>query len=201
MRGGLGCGVCIRTDVCANGRRSWLSASQCNRRGGDSVSAQQRRVRRKALAGDTWIGLRIPRLRPRRLAGHPARQRNGLAGTPAAAINAETLPEQSQRTFSDVTRAAGLDVELYGMGVAAGDYNNDGFPDIFISCVGQSRLFRNTGKGTFIDVTKASGLLNRHGFSTSALWFDYDRDGLLDLFVCNYVRWSPEHDVFCSLRS
>jgi hypothetical protein len=102
-------------------------------------------------------------------------------------------------TFSDVTRAAGLDVELYGMGVAVGDYNNDGFPDIFISCVGQSRLFRNTGKGTFVDVTKVSGLLGRQGFSTSALWFDYDRDGLLDLFVCNYVRWSPEHDVFCSL--
>ena len=102
-------------------------------------------------------------------------------------------------TFSDVTRAAGLDVEMCGMGVAVGDYNNDGFPDIFISCVGQSRLFRNTGKGTFVDVTKASGLLGRQGFSTSALWFDYDRDGLLDLFVCNYVRWSPEHDVFCSL--
>jgi len=102
-------------------------------------------------------------------------------------------------TFSDVTRAAGLDVELYGMGVAVGDYNNDGFSDIYISCVGQSRLFRNTGKGTFVDVTKASGLLGRQGFSTSALWFDYDRDGLLDLFVCNYVRWSPEHDVFCSL--
>lgn len=102
-------------------------------------------------------------------------------------------------TFSDVTRAAGLDVELYGMGVAAGDYNNDGFPDLFISCVGQSRLFRNTGKGTFVDVTNASGLQGRQGLSTSALWFDYDRDGLLDLFVCNYVRWSPEHDVFCSL--
>jgi enediyne biosynthesis protein E4 len=102
-------------------------------------------------------------------------------------------------TFSDVTKAAGLDIELYGMGVAVGDYNNDGFPDIYISCVGQSRLFRNTGKGTFVDVTKASGLLGRQGFSTSALWFDYDRDGLLDLFVCNYVRWSPEHDVFCSL--
>ncbi|MGB9464462.1 MAG: CRTAC1 family protein [Candidatus Acidiferrum sp.] len=102
-------------------------------------------------------------------------------------------------TFSDVTKAAGLDVELYGMGVAVGDYNNDGFPDIYISCVGQSRLFRNTGKGTFVDATKASGLLGRQGLSTSALWFDYDRDGLLDLFVCNYVRWSPEHDVFCSL--
>lgn len=102
-------------------------------------------------------------------------------------------------TFTDVTRSAGLDVEMYGMGVAVGDYNNDGFPDIFISCVGQSRLFRNTGKGTFVDATRSSGLSGRQGFSTSALWFDCDRDGLLDLFVCNYVRWSPEHDVFCSL--
>jgi enediyne biosynthesis protein E4 len=102
-------------------------------------------------------------------------------------------------TFSDVTKAAGLDVEMYGMGVAVGDYNNDGFPDIFITCVGQNKLFRNTGKGTFMDVTRAACLGERQAFSTSALWFDYDRDGLLDLFVCNYVRWSPEHDVFCSL--
>ena len=102
-------------------------------------------------------------------------------------------------TFTDVTSRAGLDVELYGMGVAVGDYNNDGFPDILITCVGQNRLFRNTGKGTFVDVTNAAGLGKREGFSTSALWFDYDRDGLLDLFVCNYVKWSPETDVFCSL--
>ena len=102
-------------------------------------------------------------------------------------------------TFTDVTKAAGLDVEMYGMGVAVGDYNNDGFPDIFITCVGQSRLFRNTGKGTFVDVTKTSGLMGKQGLSTSAVWFDYDRDGFLDLFVCNYVRWSAEHDVFCSL--
>jgi len=102
-------------------------------------------------------------------------------------------------TFSDVTRKAGLDVEVYGMGVAVGDYNNDGFPDILVTCVGQNRLFRNTGKGTFLEVTRSSGLAGRQGFSTSALWFDFDRDGLLDLFVCNYVKWSPEHDVFCSL--
>jgi hypothetical protein len=102
-------------------------------------------------------------------------------------------------TFTDVTRAAGLDIEMYGMGVAVGDYNNDGFPDILITCVGQNRLFRNTGKGAFADVTKKSGLGGRQALSTSALWFDYDRDGLLDLFVCNYVKWSPEHDVFCSL--
>jgi hypothetical protein len=102
-------------------------------------------------------------------------------------------------TFTDVTARAGLDVELYGMGVAVGDYNNDGFPDILVTCVGQNRLFHNTGKGTFVDVTDASGLGKREGFSTSAVWFDYDRDGWLDLFVCNYVKWSPEHDVFCSL--
>jgi len=102
-------------------------------------------------------------------------------------------------TFADVTRAAGLDVELYGMGVAVGDYNNDGFQDVLITCVGQNRLFRNTGKGTFVDATMAAGLGGRAGFSTSALWFDYDRDGLLDLFVCNYVKWTPERDVFCSL--
>ena len=102
-------------------------------------------------------------------------------------------------TFTDVTKSAGLDVEMYGMGAAVGDYNNDGYPDLFISCVGQSRLFKNTGKGTFVDVTKAAGLLGKQGLSTSAVWFDYDRDGFLDLFVCNYVRWSAERDVFCSL--
>ena len=102
-------------------------------------------------------------------------------------------------TFTDVTHAAGIDIELYGMGVAVGDYNNDGFPDVLITCVGQNRLFQNTGKGTFVDVTRKSGLLGRQALSTSALWFDFDRDGLLDLFVCNYVNWSPEHDVFCSL--
>jgi hypothetical protein len=102
-------------------------------------------------------------------------------------------------TFTDVTRSAGLDLELYGMGVAVGDCNNDGFPDLLVTCVGQNRLFRNTGKGTFVDATQASGLGNRAAFSTSALWFDFNRDGLLDLFVCNYVRWSIEHDVFCSI--
>jgi len=62
----------------------------------------------------------------------------------------------------------------------------------------QNRLFQNTGKGTFVDVTRKSGLFARQAFSTSALWFDFDRDGLLDLFVCNYVNWSPEHDVFAA---
>lgn len=102
-------------------------------------------------------------------------------------------------TFTDVTAAAGLDVEMYAMGVAVGDYDNDGFPDLFVTAVGQNRLFRNTGNGRFTDVTRAAGLMGRTAFSTSAMWFDYDRDGLLDLFVCNYVQWSAAHDVFCSL--
>jgi hypothetical protein len=102
-------------------------------------------------------------------------------------------------TFTDVTQRAGLAVEMYGLGVTVADYDNDGFPDIYVTAVGQNRLFRNTGRGSFIDVTEHAGLGGRSAFSTSALWFDYDRDGLLDLFVCNYVRWSPEHDVFCSV--
>jgi hypothetical protein len=102
-------------------------------------------------------------------------------------------------TFTDVTQRAGLAVEMYGMGVAVADYDNDGFPDILITAVGQNRLFKNTGKGTFIDVTDKAGLGGRNSFSTSAMWFDFDRDGHLDLFVCNYVKWSPEHDIYCSV--
>jgi len=101
-------------------------------------------------------------------------------------------------TFRDVTKEAGLDVEMYGLGVTLGDYNNDGFPDLFISCLGQSRLFRNTGRGTFVDVTRQAGLTGHDGFSTSAMWVDYDRDGHLDLFVTNYVRWTEPGDIFCS---
>ena len=102
-------------------------------------------------------------------------------------------------TFRDVTREAGLDFEMHGMGVAVGDFDNDGFPDLYVTAVGQSRLFHNNGHGGFVDVTQRAGLGGRQGFSTSALWFDYDRDGLLDLFVCNYVRWSEAQDVHCSL--
>jgi hypothetical protein len=102
-------------------------------------------------------------------------------------------------TFTDVTRKAGLALELYGMGVAIGDYNNDGNDDIFITTLGQNHLFRNNGDGTFTDVTKQAGLWGPNEFSTSAAWVDYDRDGNLDLVVANYVQWSPETDIYCTL--
>ena len=102
-------------------------------------------------------------------------------------------------TFTDVTRKAGLAVEMYGMGVAIGDFNNDGFDDIFVTALGQNHLFRNNGNGTFTDVTKQAGLEGPHEFSTSAAWVDYDRDGYLDLVVANYVQWSPETDLYCTL--
>jgi hypothetical protein len=102
-------------------------------------------------------------------------------------------------TFTDVTRKAGLAVSFFGLGVAVGDYDNDGFDDIFITAVGQSRLFHNNGNGTFTDVTKAAGLWGPNEFSTSAAWVDYDRDGKLDLVVANYVQWSEKGDLYCTL--
>jgi hypothetical protein len=102
-------------------------------------------------------------------------------------------------TFTDVTQKAGLAVEMYGMGVAIGDYDNDGFDDIFVTALGQNHLFRNNGNGTFSDVTKRAGLEGPSEFSTSAAWVDYDRDGKLDLVVANYVQWSPETDLYCAL--
>jgi len=102
-------------------------------------------------------------------------------------------------TFSDVTHKAGLDLEMYGIGVAVGDYDNDGYDDLFITAYGQSRLFHNNGNGTFTDVTQKAGLAGVKEFSTSAAWVDYDKDGRLDLVVANYVQWSPENDLYCTM--
>ena len=102
-------------------------------------------------------------------------------------------------TFTDVTSKAGLAVSMFGMGVAVGDFDNDGFDDIFVSALGQSHLFHNNGNGTFTDVTKAAGLWGPNEFSTSAAWVDYDRDGKLDLIVGNYVQWSPPGDIYCTM--
>ncbi len=101
-------------------------------------------------------------------------------------------------TFRNVTWRAGLGARLYGMGCAVGDYDNDGWVDLYVTTLGQDKLFRNRGNGRFVDVTKKSGLDNSD-FATSAAWFDYDRDGDLDLIVTNYVEWSIDTDIHCSL--
>jgi hypothetical protein len=100
--------------------------------------------------------------------------------------------------FSDVTQAAGLAVEMYGLGAAAADYDNDGRVDLYVTCLGPDRLFRNLGGGKFADVTAKAGASDP-GFGTSAMFFDYDKDGRLDLVVANYVAWSLEKDLFCTL--
>jgi len=102
-------------------------------------------------------------------------------------------------TFSDVTLKAGLAVPMFGLGVAVGDYDNDGYDDLFLSALGQSHLFHNNGNGTFTEVTKAAGLWGPNEFSTGAAWVDYDRDGKLDLVVANYVQWSLPGDLYCTL--
>jgi enediyne biosynthesis protein E4 len=102
-------------------------------------------------------------------------------------------------TFTDVTHKAGLDLELFGMGVAVGDYDNDGYDDLFVTAYGQNHLFHNNGNGTFTDVTQKSGLAGIKEFSTSAAWVDYDKDGRLDLVVGNYVQWSQDGDLYCTL--
>ena len=101
-------------------------------------------------------------------------------------------------TFTDVTRQAGLDVEMYGMGCSVGDFDNDGYDDIYVTAIGGSRLFRNLHNGRFADVTDKAGLADS-GFPTGAVWFDYDNDGKLDLFVAHYVDWSLKTDQRCSL--
>jgi hypothetical protein len=103
-------------------------------------------------------------------------------------------------TFTDITAGSGLDIEIYGMGVAIADYDNDGREDVYITAIDGDHLFHNEGHGKFRDVTAASGIHNAN-FGTSAAWFDYDRDGKVDLFVANYVQWTEKGDLHCAQGS
>jgi len=99
-------------------------------------------------------------------------------------------------TFTDVTEAAGVAGGTFGMGVAVGDYNNDGYPDMFVTACGRALLYRNNRDGTFTNVTKQAGI-EISGWTTSAVWFDFDNDGRLDLFVCSFVRYLLEDRRSC----
>jgi hypothetical protein len=124
---------------------------------------------------------------------------NGKDWTPSAKKSLPALYRNNRDgTFTDITRASGLDIEMYGLGVAIADYDNDGRDDVYITALDGDHLFHNEGGGKFRDVTAQSGIRNAN-FGASAAWFDYDRDGKLDLFVANYVEWSPKLDLWCSM--
>jgi hypothetical protein len=100
--------------------------------------------------------------------------------------------------FTNITAGSGLDIEMYALGVAVADYDNDGREDLYITALEGDRLFHGEGKGKFRDVTKTSGIVNAN-FGTSAAWLDYDKDGKADIFVANYVQWTLKADRWCSL--
>jgi hypothetical protein len=120
-------------------------------------------------------------------------------GHPHAASTLKLYHNNHDSTFTDVTVKSGLGGAIFGLGVAVGDYDNDGFDDLFITALGQSHLFHNNGNGTFSDVTRNAGMWGPNEFSTSAAWVDYDRDGKLDLVIANYVQWTEASDIFCTL--
>lgn len=105
---------------------------------------------------------------------------------------------RGDRTFENVTAGSGLEVPLYGFGAAPADYDGDGDSDLLVTAYGANRMFQNNGNGRFVEVTEVSGL-GHPGWSTSAAWFDYDLDGDLDVYVANYVKWTPDDDIWCSL--
>ena len=124
---------------------------------------------------------------------------NGKNWTPGTRRTLSALYRNTGKgSFTDITAGSGLDVEMYGMGVAAGDYDNDGRDDLYVTALEGDRLFHNDGGGKFTNVTKTAGITNAN-FGTSAAWLDYDKDGRLDLFVANYVQWSQKGDLWCSL--
>jgi hypothetical protein len=106
--------------------------------------------------------------------------------------------QKKDGTFEDVTEKAGLQGVGYGMGVAVGDYDNDGFEDLYVTAYGGNKLYHNNGDGTFADVTERAGVAGS-GWSTSAAWVDLDGDGLLDLVVLRYLQWDFD-DIYCGER-
>ncbi|MFI5127814.1 MAG: CRTAC1 family protein, partial [Candidatus Acidiferrales bacterium] len=117
---------------------------------------------------------------------------------PAHALRSALYRNNGDGTFTDVTAKAGVGAEgLFGMGVAVGDYDNDGYPDLLVLGYGRCILYHNNGNGTFTDVTARAGVENAGRWASSAAWFDYDNDGRLDLVIANYIDWSPDRNFWC----
>jgi len=117
--------------------------------------------------------------------------------TPTTPLRNALYRNNRDGTFTDVTVQAGLTRDSFGMGVAAADFDGDGFQDLYVTSYGRNTLFKNTGKGTFVDVTEKAGVA-APGWSTCALWFDFDNDGRLDLFVSSFVYYDRSLNVLCS---
>ncbi len=116
----------------------------------------------------------------------------------AAGVTSKLYRNVGDGRFEDRTREAGLAIPMYGLGAASADYDNDGDADLYVTVLDGDRLFRNRGDGSFEDATSAAGIDNAR-FGTSAAWLDFDLDGHLDLLVANYVQWSIEQDLWCSM--
>ncbi|KAA6464777.1 CRTAC1 family protein [Acidobacteria bacterium AB60] len=117
---------------------------------------------------------------------------------PAHPLRSALYRNNGDGTFTDVTEKAGVGGEgHYGQGVAVGDFDNDGYPDLYVTGYGRAILYHNNGNGTFTDVTAKAGVADEGQWSTSAGWFDYDKDGYLDLVVTNYLDWSPKNNLWC----
>ena len=117
--------------------------------------------------------------------------------TPKTPLSNALYKNNRDGTFTDVTKTAGLTGGTFAMGMAVGDYDNDGYQDILVTNYGPPTLYHNNGNGTFTDVTAKSGLAAGPHWTTSAVWFDYDNDGKLDLFLCSFVDFSLKNNVFC----
>lgn len=118
--------------------------------------------------------------------------------TPKQPLRSALYRNNGDGTFTDVTQSAGVGADgLFGMGVAVGDYDNDGFPDLFVLGYDRCILYHNNGNRTFTDVTARAKVQNRGLWASSAAWFDYDNDGRLDLIIANYVDWTPERNFYC----
>jgi hypothetical protein len=121
---------------------------------------------------------------------------------PPSPLRSALYHNNGDGTFTDVTAKAGVGGEgHYGQGVAVGDYDNDGYPDLYVTGYGRAILYRNNHDGTFTDVTAKAGVADEGGWSTSAGWFDYDKDGWLDLVVTNYIDWTPKNNLWCGERT
>src|SRR5712671_4997981 len=117
---------------------------------------------------------------------------------PAHPLRSALYHNNGDGTFTDVTEKSGVGGEgHYGQGVAVGDYDNDGYPDLYVTGYQRAILYHNNGDGTFTDVTAKAGVADEGGWSTSAAWTDYDKDGYLDLVVSNYIEWSPKNNLWC----